>query len=202
MAGKASLMGETVDRRMGVDLNDIDKTRLFEKIAMPHLDSAYNLARWLTRNDQDAQDLVQTAFLRAYRFMDGYHGDGARAWLLTIVRNTYYTSLRDGRPQHDDIGFDEELHGHDEDACGMARNDVGANPEDVLAADDVKEAINHGLEALPQLFREVLVLKEIDDLSYKEIADIVGIPIGTVMSRLARGRKLLLIYLKQHTGEK
>lgn len=195
-------MGETVDRRMGVDLNDIDKTRLFEKIAMPHLDSAYNLARWLTRNDQDAQDLVQTAFLRAYRFMDGYHGDGARAWLLTIVRNTYYTSLRDGRPQHDDIGFDEELHGHDEDACGMARNDVGANPEDVLAAHDVKEAINHGLEALPQLFREVLVLKEIDDLSYKEIADIVGIPIGTVMSRLARGRKLLLIYLKQHTGEK
>ncbi|MGK5010913.1 sigma-70 family RNA polymerase sigma factor [Janthinobacterium sp. MDB2-8] len=201
---KRVLWGETVDRRMGVDLNDIDKTKFFEKIAMPHLDSAYNLARWLTRNDQDAQDLVQTAFLRAYRFMDGYHGDGdgARAWLLTIVRNSYYTSLRDSRPQHDDIGFDEELYGHDEDACGMPRNDVGANPEDVLAAQDVKEAINHGLEALPQLFREVLVLKEIDDLSYKEIADIVGIPLGTVMSRLARARKLLLMYLKQHTDEK
>jgi len=182
---------------MGVDLNDIDKTRLFEKIAMPYLDTAYNLARWLTRNDQDAQDLVQTAFLRAYRFMDGYHGDGdgARAWLLTIVRNTYYTSLRDGRPQHDDIGFDEEIHGHDEDACGMA-------PEDILARSDVRQAVNHALETLPRPYREVLVLKEIDDLSYKEIADIIGIPIGTVMSRLARGRKLLLMYLKQHTDEK
>ncbi|WP_332860228.1 sigma-70 family RNA polymerase sigma factor [Janthinobacterium svalbardensis] len=194
---KRVLCNETVDRRMGVDLNDIDKTRLFEKMALPHLDSAYNLARWLTRNDQDAQDLVQTAFLRAYRFMDGYHGDGdgARAWLLTIVRNTYYTSLRDGRPQHDDIGFDEEIHGHDEDGCGMA-------PEDILARSDVRQAINCGLEALPRPFREVLVLKELDDLSYKEIADIVGIPIGTVMSRLARGRKLLLLYLKQHTDEK
>ncbi|UQV48179.1 sigma-70 family RNA polymerase sigma factor [Janthinobacterium lividum] len=173
---------------------------------MPHLDSAYNLARWLTRNDQDAQDLVQTAFLRAYRFMDGYHGDGddngARAWLLTIVRNTYYTSLRDSRPQHDDIGFDEEIHGQDDDRCGMPRDGVGANPEDLLAAHDVKDAINHGLEALPRHFREVLVLKEIDDLSYKEIAEIVGIPIGTVMSRLARGRKLLFDYLKQHTDEK
>jgi RNA polymerase sigma factor (sigma-70 family) len=189
---------------MGVDLNDIDKTRLFEKIAMPHLDSAYNLARRLTRNNQDAQDLMQTAFLRTYRFMDGYHGDGdgAPAWLLTIVRNTYYTSLRDSRPQHDDIGFDEEIHGHGGDGCGMPRNDVGANPEDVLAAHNVKETINHGLEALPQLFREVLVLKEIDALSYEEIADIVGIPVGTVMSRLARGRKLLLIYLKQHIDEK
>lgn len=166
-------------------------------MAMPHLDSAYNLARWLTRNDQDAQDLVQTAFLRAYRFMDGYHGDGdgARAWLLTIVRNTYYTSLRDGRAERDDIGFDEEIHGHDGDGCGIA-------PENILAAHDAKEAINRALEALPRQFREVLVLKEIDDFSYKEIADIVGIPIGTVMSRLARGRKLLLTYLKQHTDEK
>lgn len=166
-------------------------------MALPHLDAAYNLARWLTRNDQDAQDLVQAAFLRACRFMDGYHGDasGARAWLLTIVRNTYYTSLRDSRAQRDDIGFDEEIHGHDEDGCGTS-------PEHILAAHDAKEAINRALEALPRPFREVLVLKELDDLSYKEIADIVGIPVGTVMSRLARGRKLLLIYLKQHTDEK
>lgn len=162
-------------------------------MALPHLEAAYKLARWLTRNDPDAQDLVQTAFLRAYRYIDGYHGDGARAWLLTIVRNTYYTSLRDSRPEHDDIGFDEELHGHDEDGCG--------SPEAILARADAKEAIDDALETLPQPFREVLVLKEIDDLSYKEIADIVGIPIGTVMSRLARGRKLMLAYLKQHTGE-
>ncbi|WP_264296477.1 sigma-70 family RNA polymerase sigma factor [Janthinobacterium sp. GW458P] len=177
---------------------------MFEKIAMPHLDSAYNLARWLTRNDQDAQDLVQTAFLRACRFMDGYHGDagGARAWLLTIVRNTYYTSLRDRRAQRDDIGFDEELHGQDEDGCGIAPDAAGGNPEDILARSDVKEGVNRALETLPRPYREVLVLKELDDLSYKEIADIVGIPIGTVMSRLARGRKLLLIYLKQHTDEK
>ena len=162
-------------------------------MALPHLDAAYNLARWLTRNDQDAQDLVQTAFLRAYRFMDGYHGDGARAWLLTIVRNTYYTSLRDSRAQRDDIGFDEEVHGYDEEGCG--------NPEEILARADAKDAVDHALQALPRPFREVLVLKEIDDLSYKEIADIVGIPIGTVMSRLARGRKLLLACLKQATGE-
>ncbi|MEG1324006.1 MAG: sigma-70 family RNA polymerase sigma factor, partial [Janthinobacterium sp.] len=174
-------------------LNDIDKTRFFEQMALPHLDAAYKLARWLTRNDQDAQDLVQTAFLRAYRYMDGYHGDGARAWLLTIVRNTYYTSLRDGRAEHADIGFDEELHGHDEEGCG--------SPEDILARADAKEAVNHALDTLPQPFREVLVLKEIDDLSYKEIAEIVGIPIGTVMSRLARGRKLMLARLKQSDGE-
>lgn len=171
-------------------------------MALPHLDAAYNLARWLTRNDQDAQDLVQTAFLRAYRFMDGYHGDGARAWLLTIVRHTYYTSLRDNRAEQGDIGFDEELHGQDDGECGMAPAAAGGNPEDILARADVKDAVDHALQALPRHFREVLVLKEMDDCSYKEIADIVGIPLGTVMSRLARGRKLLLDYLKQHTDEK
>lgn len=170
-------------------------------MALPHLDAAYNLARWLTRNDQDAQDLVQTAFLRAYRFMDGYHGDGARAWLLTIVRNTYYTSLRDNRAEHDDVGFDEDIHGQDEAGGGMAAA-TGGNPEDILARSDVKEVVDHALQALPRHFREVLVLKEMDDCSYKEIADIVGIPLGTVMSRLARGRKLLLDYLKQHSDEK
>lgn len=162
-------------------------------MALPHLDAAYKLARWLTRNDQDAQDLVQTAFLRAYRFMDGYHGDGARAWLLTIVRNTHYTSLRDNRAEQGDIGFDEEVHGYAEEG--------GGTPEEILARSDAKDAIDRALQALPQPFREVLVLKEIDDLSYKEIADIIGIPIGTVMSRLARGRKLLLACLKQATGE-
>jgi RNA polymerase sigma-70 factor (ECF subfamily) len=167
----------------------------FEAMAMPHLDAAYNLARWLTRNEHDADDLVQNAYLRAFRFAGGFRGGDARAWLLTIVRNTYYTSLRDGQPQNADISFDEELHGgagaHDE-------NDAHADmdPARIAARRDTSRTVNQALEQLPQAFREVLVLKEIDDLSYKQIAQVAEIPIGTVMSRLARARKMLLACLR------
>ncbi|HEX7644896.1 MAG TPA: sigma-70 family RNA polymerase sigma factor [Burkholderiaceae bacterium] len=179
-------------------MDENDKTREFEAIAMPHLDAAYNLARWLTRNDHQAEDLVQNAFLRAFRFFDGFRGDDARAWLLTIVRNTYFTSLREERHEH--VQFDEELLGAEErDAHGMPMTGDQAgrgNPEEAMMVRDRQREVNHALEKLPPAFREVIVLKEMNDLSYKEIADIAGVPLGTVMSRLARARKMLGEFLK------
>lgn len=178
---------------MSMYLGDDDKTAQFEAMAMPHLDAAYNLARWLTRNPHDADDLLQNAYLRAFRFADGFRGGDARAWLLTIVRNTYYSTLRDGRQQSGDVSFDEELHGGDGvDAHGGAS---GGDPAAIAASRDIGRNVNQALERLPRGYREVLVLKEMDDLSYKEIAQVAEIPIGTVMSRLARARKLLLTYL-------
>ena len=176
---------------MDMFLGDDEKAAQFEALAMPHLDAAYNLARWLTRNQHDADDLVQTAYLRAFRFADGFRGGDARAWLLTIVRNTYYTSLRDGLAQHSDVSFEEELHGG-LDPAEHADND----PASIVAQRDASRSVNQALEQLPPAFREVLVLKEMDDLSYKQIAQVAEIPIGTVMSRLARARKMLLAYLR------
>jgi RNA polymerase sigma-70 factor (ECF subfamily) len=178
---------------MGKFLGDDDNTAQsqFEAIAMPHLDAAYNLARWLTHNAHDADDLVQNAYLRAFRFADSFRGGDARAWLLTIVRNTYYTTLRDGQPQRGDVSFDEELHG--EEAGRRAEND----PARIAAGRDTARTVNQALERLPPAFREVLVMKEMDDLSYKQIAQVADIPIGTVMSRLSRARRMLLDYLKQ-----
>ena len=166
----------------------IDDTtaRRFESIVLSHLDAAYNLARWLTRNDQQADDLVQEACLRALRFFSGFRGHDARAWLLTIVRNTYFTSLRDNHAERDNVGFNEDIHSPDE--CGQAANAL-------LSQDDAKRQVNDALERLPIEFREIVVLRELEELSYKEIAAVTGIPIGTVMSRLARGRKLLAEYL-------
>ncbi len=156
----------------------------FEQIMLPHLDAAYNLARWLTRNDHDAEDLVQMAFVRAVKFFDGYQGGNARAWLLTIVRNTFYTSLREHA--QDVQTFDEDIHSPLPDFSG---------PEHSQNSRDTCRIVNQALEQLPNNFREVLILKEMEELSYREIADLAGIPIGTVMSRLARARKLLLTYL-------
>ena len=180
---------------MGMYLGDDDKTARFEALAMPHLDAAYNLARWLTRDPHDADDLVQNAYLRAFRFADSFRGGDARAWLLTIVRNTYYTALRDGRHEQSDVSFEEELHG-DSDAAD-AETRASMDPAQILASRDLGKSVNQALGQLPQAFREVLVMKEMDDLSYKQIAQAVDVPIGTVMSRLARARKLLLAYLTQ-----
>lgn len=175
-------------------MDENDKTREFEAIAMPHLDAAYNLARWLTRNDYQAEDLVQNAFLRAFRFFDGFRGDDARAWLLTIVRNTYFSSLREER--HDHVQFDEELLGAEEGEEGELSVAGGMNPEEAMMARDTQREVHQALEKLPPAFREVIVLKEMNDLSYKEIAEITGVPLGTVMSRLARARKQLGEILK------
>jgi RNA polymerase sigma-70 factor (ECF subfamily) len=181
----------------GKQLDGEDEAREFEAIALPHLDAAYNLARWLTRDEQLAQDVVQAAFVRAFRFFGGFRGGDARAWLLTIVRHTYFTSLRDQRHEHDDVSFDEELHGeHGQD--GASHAGFGGNPENIAASRDAKRLVDQALEMLPPAYREIVVLKELDDLSYKEIAEVAGIPIGTVMSRLARGRKLLGDYLRKY----
>ena len=162
----------------------------FEKSVLPHLDAAYNLARWLTRNDHDAQDVVQEAFLRAFRFYEGMHGADARPWLLAIVRNTGYSWLEKNRPGEvvalDDAGVvsnDAETVGHEAPA--------ESNPEVILLQSANRKLVNLALEELPVGYREVVVMREIEDLSYKEIAAIAGIPIGTVMSRLARGREML-----------
>ena len=155
----------------------------FEQTVLPHLDAAYNLARWLTRNDQDAQDVTQESFLRAFRFFDGYQGGNMRAWLLTIVRNTCYTWLHQNRAPSSDEVFDEEIH--------SAEFSGGASPEIQVLASADKETLRRALEELPDAFREVVVLREIEGMSYKEIADVASISIGTVMSRLARARARL-----------
>jgi len=161
----------------------------FEEAVLPHLDAAYNLARWLTRNTQDAEDVVQEAYLRAFRFFGGYHGGNARAWLLKIVRNTCYTWLHQNRTHQATDLFDEQIH-----------TDVAEsrNPETLLLQRADGQLLNQALDELPTDFREVLVLLELEGLSYKEIAEVLGIPIGTVMSRLARARHRLRESLSRH----
>jgi RNA polymerase sigma factor (sigma-70 family) len=163
----------------------------FEKLVLPHMNSAFNVARWLTRNDQDAQDVVQEAYLRAFRFFEGFRGDDARAWLLAIVRNTFYTWYRQTREQAADTTmFEEELHSHE--MSTSARDD---SPEAMLVRSENVQQVHQALGSLRLDYREVVVLRELEELSYKEIATIVGIPIGTVMSRLARGRQQLAALL-------
>ena len=152
----------------------------FERVVLPHLNSAVNLARWILRNRADSEDVVQEAMLRAYRFFNRFHGGDARAWLLQIVRNTCYTWLEKNRPAELMTEFDEEVH-----------QQPSANPETLAAQSNERERLMRALESLPARAREVLVLRELEGCSYKEIADIVAIPIGTVMSTLARARERL-----------
>jgi RNA polymerase sigma-70 factor (ECF subfamily) len=160
----------------------------FRELILPHLDSAFNLACWLTHNRDDAQDVVQEAAMRAYKYFSGFHGDDGRVWLLRIVRNTFYTWCQGNDPAPT-TEFDEEAHGVDETSA-----------EALLIRQDAERQVQQALAALPLEFREVVVLRELEDLSYKEIAAIVGIPIGTVMSRLGRGRKLLAGKLRGNDG--
>jgi RNA polymerase sigma-70 factor, ECF subfamily len=154
----------------------------FEQAVLPHLDAAYNLARWLTRNPQDADDVVQEAYLRAFRFFDGFRGENARTWLLKVVRNTHYTWTHKNRAQQPMTAFDEELH---------TDTTQSESPETLLLSNANRQLLKQALEELPPMFREVLVLLELEELSYKEIADVLSVPIGTVMSRLARARHRL-----------
>jgi RNA polymerase sigma-70 factor, ECF subfamily len=158
----------------------------FEQVVLPHLHAAYNLARWLVRREQDAEDVVQEAYLRAYRFFSGFHGGDARAWLLQIVRNTSYTWLQQNRPQESAAEFDEEMH---------SDTQIPVNPETLAIESANRERLHCALEELPPNFREVLVLRELEGCSYKEIAEITGIPIGTVMSSLSRARRRLALAL-------
>jgi RNA polymerase sigma-70 factor (ECF subfamily) len=151
----------------------------FEQAVLPHIGAAYNLARWLTRNDQDAQDAVQEAYLRAFRFFPGFRGGDARAWLMKIVRNACYTWLHSNRPLQDATEFDENLFPPDSRA---------PNPEEVVLQNDRGTLLRKALEKLPPNFRAVLILRELEGMSYREIADITGMPAGTVMSSLSRAR--------------
>jgi len=151
----------------------------FEAMMLPHLDAAYNLAKWLLRNEQDAQDVVQEAFLRAFKSFGGFHGSHGRAWLLTIVRNTSYTLLKKNRVADLTTSFEEEIH---------ASGDESVSAATILERSEDAELIREAMDELPAEFREVLTLRHQEDLSYKEIADIAQIPPGTVMSRLARAR--------------
>ena len=163
----------------------------FEAVVLPHLPAAYNLARWLVRNDQDAEDVVQEAYLRAFKFFSGYLGGDSRTWLLTIVRNTCYSWLQRNRSQ--------ELTGSIDETHEDATVDI-ANPELRLMQNTDAQMVRAALTELPLEFREVMIMRELEELSYKEIAAIADLPIGTVMSRLARGRKRLHSLLATRMG--
>jgi RNA polymerase sigma-70 factor, ECF subfamily len=164
----------------------------FEETMLPHLDAAHNLARWLMRNEQDAQDVVQEAYLRAFKSFAGFHGSNGRAWLLTIVRNTSYTLLKKNRAVDLTTTFDEEIHATHHDS---------ASPAAVLEHAEDAELIGKAMDELPAEFREILTLRHQEGLSYKEIGEIVKIPAGTVMSRLARARAKLREYLAAQIGK-
>jgi RNA polymerase sigma factor (sigma-70 family) len=168
--------------------SEIARRRFTEQV-MPHLDDAYSLARWLTGNSTDAEDVVQDACLRALRALDGAPVEHPRAWLLAIIRNTAFTWLAKNRPNAVVLaGGVEEAHAHP----GALEEQAAPTPEDALIAKADRESVTAAIDALPVAFKEVLVMREINDLSYREIAEAIGAPIGTVMSRLARARALMI----------
>ncbi|HEY6969285.1 MAG TPA: sigma-70 family RNA polymerase sigma factor [Candidatus Angelobacter sp.] len=168
------------------------KLEKFERVVLRHMDSAFNLARWFTRNQDDAKDLAQEAFLRAFKAFDRFEGEDGRVWLLTIVRNLYYTSVSH-KPQ-EQTEFDEQIHSAEE---------FSSSPEVLLLRGAEAQAVRQAIEELPSEFRGPLILRELEGLSYKEIGAIMDVPLGTVMSRLARARDYLkrkLIASGQKTG--
>lgn len=175
-------------RSMNKETNMSERTRHFEAAMLPHLDSAFNLARWLLRDEHHAQDAVQEAYLRAFKYFDTFQGTAARPWLLRIVRNACYSWLKDKRRAGEQILFDEEL---DDPVADTGEAASGSNPETLLSQKLECARIDQAIEDLPPVFREVVVMRELEDLSYEEIAQCIGIPLGTVMSRLSRARALL-----------
>lgn len=158
------------------------RPRSFDELVMPHLGAAHNLARWMMRNDEDARDVVQESFLRAFRFFDSYRGGDVKSWLLAIVRNTCRTWMRRLSRDTEAVPFDETMHSGNMLASYQEQNVSSLRKTDVLRT---------CIEALPADFREVLILRELEELSYREIADVTGLAIGTVMSRLSRARRRL-----------
>ena len=167
----------------GAERSDRPSTR-FEEAVLPQLDAAYNLARWLTRSGNDAEDVVQDACERALRYFDAFHGSDAKAWFLTIVRHACYDWIKRNRPA-------EIAPGDGTEAIENATDPEGVTPEEAAMRDAAGTALTKAIAALPPGYREVLILRELEDLSYKEIARVSDIPIGTVMSRLARARNML-----------
>src|SRR5262249_29580030 len=169
-----------------------DKVARFEQSVLPHLGAAHNLARWLTRNQHDAEDIVQEAYMRAFKYFGGFRGGDSRSWLLTIVRNTCYTWMEQNRSRELTTAVDPEIHAIESDR---------PDPEAKLLESASADALRRALDELPVEFREAIILRELEELSYKEIAGICGVPLGTVMSRLARGRKRLQQVLGEGRSE-
>ena len=168
-----------------------EHTLNFEEAALPHLKSAFNLARWITRSTEDAEDVVQEAYLRAFRFFPSFRGGHARLWLMKIVRNTGYTWVTANRPLKNAAEFDEQLFSPDAPAL---------DAEARLIQRDNAEQLHEAINELPANFREVLLLREIETLSYAEIAEVTGMPMGTVMSSLSRARRQLRAILMESAG--
>ena len=169
-------------------MNDETRAR-FETLMLPLMNDAYNLARWLMRNQEDAEDMIQESYLKAFRFFASFHqGTNCRAWLLQIVRNTCYTALGARKLRQKEVSIAEE-------------NDQVEDPSPLPPASLIKkatvEAVREAIESLPVDFREAIVLREVEGLSYKEISEVIGVPLGTVMSRLARGRRQLYLILSE-----
>jgi RNA polymerase sigma-70 factor (ECF subfamily) len=163
-----------------IRLSDVKR---FEELVLPHLDAAHNLARWLTRNPDDAEDVVQEACLRALKYIGALHGNDARAWFLTIVRHAFYDWCGRNRPA--------EIARDDGTAIEMAIDDAAIDPEQAALRSAESRLLADAVAELPLPYREVIILRELEELSYKEIARVADIPVGTVMSRLARARGLL-----------
>jgi RNA polymerase sigma factor (sigma-70 family) len=173
-------------------IDDQSRRTRFENQMLPLMSEAYNLARWIMKNEPDARDAVQDAYLKAFRYFESFHGDSGRAWLLRIVRNVCYDALRARASQRNVVSLDEET------AAEVPDSKPGPN---VLAIQNsTKLQVREALEALPLEFKTVIILREFDGFSYKEISEIMGVPVGTVMSRLSRARQQLAALL-QEEGE-
>jgi RNA polymerase sigma factor (sigma-70 family) len=170
---------------------EADERRQFEHVTLPHLDAAYNLARWLTQNEHAAEDVVQEAYLRAARYFSSFRGGDARPWLLGVVRRAAFDWLSKNRGPGV-LVFNEELHD---------RGDESSNPEQLALRKSDQASVRRALEELPLPLREVVVLRELEGMSYQQIAALTEIPIGTVMSRLSRGRQQLQKRLASCVGE-
>jgi RNA polymerase sigma factor (sigma-70 family) len=173
-------------------LQDAGERSRFERALLPHLSAAYNLARWLTGNDHDAEDAVQESYLRAIKFFASFHGTDGRGWLLGIVRNTCYSLLQRRTSSGTPAVFDETVH---------SAPALDSGPPQILERQEARQSAHQAVQALPLELREVVVLRELEGLSYKQIAAIAGIPMGTVMSRLARARERLQQILGAPTGK-
>lgn len=177
-------------------LSELDRRAHFERLALPLLDDAVNLAVWLTGNRADAEDIVQEAMLRAFKYLDRFTGENFRPWLLQIVRNTAMTWLARNRSGRVVFMADAEA----AEAAAPSDTARAESPEEGLLRQDLTEEINRAVADLPVEFREVIILREMQDLSYKEIAAVIDVPIGTVMSRLARARKILTSVLPRYAS--
>jgi RNA polymerase sigma-70 factor (ECF subfamily) len=164
-----------------------DRSGGIAPLILPHLDAAYNLVRWLARNDQDASDIVHEAFLRAVRYGDSFQGGNARAWWLAIVRSTYLTWVSKNSGNRSPLPLEEVTKAGD----GDHPVDLGRSPEELAHWSQCADMLAELLEALPAGFREIILLREMEELSYREIAELLQVPVGTVMSRLARAREML-----------